>query len=101
MGYIKNHAIIVTGWGKSTNTAHKKALKIFGNLVSNKIMGITNGDTSFFIAPDGSKEGWETSDMYDNKRHEFIQWCKERKEVEYVELFYGEDNGNAEILNHS
>ena len=65
MGYIKHHTIVVTGW--QIKEAHLKAKEVFENnfenepyekpfasrLVSEIIQGLTNGQSSFFIAPDG------------------------------------------------
>lgn len=73
MGYIRHNAIIVTGDSyqgaqQDFEMAHKKAKKLFGNLVSDTIKGVINGYQSFFVAPDGSKEYWTESDEFDEKR---------------------------------
>ena len=60
MGYEKAHAIIVTGYGKHIRSAHRIAMRLFPeNQVSPILTGMTNAFESFFVAPDGSKEGWE------------------------------------------
>lgn len=79
MGYIRHNTIVVTGDSypkaqEKTNSAHKKALELFGDLVSPVIKGKTNGYQSFFVAPDGSKEGWDLSDKYNEKRKELADF---------------------------
>lgn len=79
MGYIRHNAIVVTGGGypeadEKFYKAHKKAKELFDSLVSEVIEGLTNGYKSFFIAPEGSKEGWSLSDIYDLKRHEIASF---------------------------
>ncbi len=107
MGYIKHHTIVVTSSGEFTNNAHNKAKEIFGHLCSVIIYSKCNFYSSFFIAPDGSKEGWDQSDLYDLKRKEFINWINEQayedgsNAISFAELFYGEDNGYSEIVNHN
>ncbi len=108
MGYIKHHAIIVTGWkGEALEDAHKRAKAVFGDMVSPLVKSATNGYISFFIAPDGSKEGWEQSNTSDRERESFINWLEDYMRddkagcLSYVELFYGEDNGEADIVKHN
>jgi hypothetical protein len=42
-------------------------------LVVGPIQAVEGGDVSFFWAPDGSKEGWDTSNLADEWREKFIQ----------------------------
>jgi hypothetical protein len=79
MGYIRHNAIVVTGDGydeaeKKFELAYRKANELFDGLVSNVIKGKINGYQSFFVAPDGSKEGWEISVEYDSKRKELADY---------------------------
>ena len=111
MGTIKHNAIIVTGWDKTNmNTIRKKAKEIFkkhfenvqkGNkLVSNLVPSLMNEDFSFFIAPDGSKEGWQTSNNGDSAREEFIDYLSGQKRCNYIEIYFGGDfQETPEILN--
>lgn len=115
MGYIKHHAIIITGWQKDkVISANKKAKEIFIKhfkesifreikLVSNVIEGVVNAQYSFFIAPDGSKEGWSDSDFADNARAEFIEWIKsgDAGYVEYAEICFGGDDSENTFINTS
>lgn len=112
MGYIKHHTIVVTGWGDSIKAAHKKAIEVFieqnrndpfaipgGRLVSEIISGLSNGQDSFFIAPDGSKEGWDTSENCNDARNEFLNWIDESDSYcEYIEVIFGGDDEYQEIL---
>lgn len=82
MGYIRHQGIIATGSDNSdiggkhdTALAREKALEL-GLPCSEIVRGTTNGYTSFLIAPDGSKEGWEASNVQEAKRKEWIEWAR-------------------------
>jgi len=112
MGYIKHNAAIVTNWDeKKLIKAHSKAKEIFkdkfsddvmieagDNLVSDIIYGIANSQASFFIAPDGSKEGWNTSTKADEARSEFFDWIVSSHNLsDYIEVRFGGDDDNEYI----
>lgn len=108
MGYIKHHAIVVTSSIRELIiSAHEKAKEIFGDTVSNITPPVIKGYESFFIAPDGNKEGWQQSNVGDEKRKSFIEWVNEQayedggNSLDFCEVFYGEDNGRAEIVSHN
>lgn len=124
MGYMRRHAIIVTAFNeKDIERARAEALRIFGQerpvpayvprglkwkpeleigMVSTVVQGVANGELSFFVGPDGSKEGWAHSDEGDSRRAEFVAWLRRPNSMCYwVELFYGDDGGDAAILNRS
>jgi len=109
MGYIKHNAIVVTGWDtKQIEAARLKAIEIFeqcfsdepiskpygSKLVSEIVHGVTNGQLSFFIAPDGSKEGWGTSDNGDEARKQFCDWMQNKDDnyCDYIEIRFGGDD---------
>jgi hypothetical protein len=103
MGYIKHHSIIVTGSPESILDAREKCINIFAHeliedfdnpeqIISSICLGLSNSQHSFFIAPDGSKEGWETSNNCDNAREVFLQWLKENNSCEYIEVYFGGDS---------
>lgn len=115
MGYIKHNAIIVTSWqDDKLLESRNKAIEIFeeyfsdepivkpygGKLVSEIIPGLTNGQSSFFIAPDGSKEGWETSNNGDIARKEFCKWLDSQEDnyCEYIEVRFGGDDHHNTIV---
>ena len=104
MGYIAHRTIIVTSFDitwdepKLAETARKKAIEIFGEgLVSDMVDSVINGYKSFFVAPDGSKEGWPESDEGDVKREEFKKWLREQayddgsNHYDWAEFRYGGD----------
>lgn len=93
MGYHNHHAIIVTAWDeKYIKEAHGKAIEIFGEPCSEVVDSNINGYVSFFIAPDGSKEGWEDSTAGDNRREAFKTWInKHDGYIDAVEIYYGGD----------
>ena len=112
MGYIKHHTIVVTHWDdKKVLETREKAVEIFKEnfsndlhcdgdlLVSPVIYGLTNGYCSFFIAPDGSKEGWGTSDSGNNARKEFLDWLKkEDNYCDYIEVVFGGDDDREGVI---
>jgi hypothetical protein len=113
MGYIKHNTIIVTGWqNEKVLESRNKAIEIFGKnfdqepnvkggeLVSEIIEGVANGQLSFFIAPDGSKEGWKTSQNGDDARREFCNWLNSDSSnyCEYVEIRFGGDDDEISIV---
>lgn len=118
MGYIRHHAVIVTGRLPHTDEektnllkAHEKAKEIFDegapdylksdkSLVSDIVEGTTNYYGSFFIAPDGSKEFWDTSDSFDKCREEFIEFLGSLY-LSWAEISFGDEAGKAKILNES
>lgn len=63
MGYIQHNPILVTGTC-GMHIVRLKALAIFGDvLVSELVSSGVNDIKSFFVAPDGSKEGWEAAEI--------------------------------------
>ncbi|MEZ4926579.1 MAG: hypothetical protein R3A50_09900 [Saprospiraceae bacterium] len=112
MGYFKHHAIIVTGWRDEMDEIHRKAKEVFektfendpydaphaSRLVSEIVDSLSNGTRSFFIAPDGSKSGWATSNNADKAREEFLDWLKKSYAgIDYVEIYYGGDDEHQGI----
>jgi hypothetical protein len=84
MGYVKHDAVIVTVSGYVYDSHYRDTMdpKVeewrgtlpaeWQALVVGPIRGIVNGDVTWFFAPDGSKEGWDTSDLGDSLREQFI-----------------------------
>lgn len=106
MGYIKHNAIVCTAWRKEDAIeAQQMAKKLFNEhekgseiLVSELIGYIINEGYSFFIAPDGSKEGWSTSDNCDKAREKFLDWIlKENNYCDYIEVRFGGDDDDNSI----
>lgn len=97
MGTMHHHAIVVTSWNPGyLKKAHDQATKIF-EWVSPISPEVVNGYTSFFIPPDGSKEGWAESNVGESKRDGFISWLNKdltypdgASQVSWVEVGFGE-----------
>ena len=108
MGYMRHHALAVTSWhSEKLAEAHAEAARLFGTLVTPIVGGAINNEASFFVAPDGSKEGWSDSDEGDRLRAEFTLWLKARAEddgssvLAWVEVQYGDDYHEAKVCDAS
>jgi hypothetical protein len=77
--------------------AHAKAVAIFGDGVTPIFETKLNGVWSFFVLPDGSKEGWEASDEGDARRFAFVAWLDAQRydddstPYHWVEVAIGSD----------
>lgn len=120
MGYLRPTAIVVTAtYDDWAVIARSKALEIFGahkddltgfgmdELVSEMVGRTVNSTYSFFVAWDGSKEGWEPSDRGDSAREQFVAWLREQSygdgssPLDWVEIQYGGDDREARVLSHA
>lgn len=104
MGYNVEHAIVVSSWDKKLLAkAHKKASAIFPH-VSEMVPHISNGGASFFVPPDGSKEGWDESNDGNARRKTFTDWLNKRRyedgstSLRWIEVLYADDEHRAEIV---
>lgn len=108
MGYQRHHTIVVTTINLFIKEVHQKAKEIFGTECSEIVSSGLNGVYSFFIAPDGSKENRQESENGDKRRSLFIEWINAQADEEdgsncisFFEVFYGDEEGNCEIINHN
>lgn len=124
MGMFRHHVLIVTGSSEERiKQAHEKALEIcspkaivhrgvfvggppepqdFKHLVSPLAGPFINSQYSFAVWPDGSKEGWGTSDYAEELRNKFIEELQAGEYwVEWVLVEFGGDYGPAVILSDS
>ena len=109
MGYMVHHAIVVTdrAYEDWIVTAHDVARRLFGEQVSEIVASPINGYRSFFIAPDGSKEGWPESDEGDIRRAAFREWlhaCEyddHSSPLVWVEVQYGDDDMETRVIDDS
>jgi len=99
MGIIQHNSIIVSG-----NTAFEEdfqkvydfANNLFGSLVTPIITTDLNRYTFFFVAPDGSKEGWAESDSGDENRKQLCDYIDSlvfedgSNGINYVDVSHGE-----------
>ena len=92
--------------------AHEAAVRILGkypsaalpteSLVSNLVVHIVNGGGSFFISPDGSKLGWDTSIGVSEAREKFIQWLNNSvRPYDWALIVLGGDDDKFEVIDHS
>ena len=108
MGHNRHHAIVVTSWDvEKLKIVHEYAKNIFAQGCSEIVSSHWNSYDSFFIAPDGSKEGWPESEKGDSDREFFIDFIRKQvyedgsSSIRFVELFYGDDNGESKIVTHN
>lgn len=108
MGYMRHHTIVVTSFSdEKIRPAHDRAVDVFGSTASSIVEGVVNGHCSFFIAPDGSKEGWPESDTGDRLRAEFIKWLDGQRfgdgssPFDWAEIQFGDDCHVTKIVCHS
>lgn len=106
MGYIRHHAILVTSWDdEKIEAAHRRASEIF-RAVSPILSSQINAFRSFFIPPDGSKEGWAESDAGDSLRDAMIDWLNDQAYgdgstvFDWAEIQYGDDSHENKVLRH-
>jgi len=111
MGYMRHHAIIVTSWDQENLVkAHNQASSLIWQLelphsMLGPILGPTvNGMSTFLIAPDGSKEFWDTSENGDELRKQFTTWLDEQRYsdgsscLDWVEVQYGDEKKITKII---
>lgn len=111
MGYIKHNTIIITSYIEdSIREVREMAHNVFNKwlgpydgskniMVSEVISGVVNGQYSFFISPDGSKEGWEDSNKGDYARDELYEWFLNNETYcDFIEVRFGGDDNICEIV---
>lgn len=106
MGCMRHHALVVTASSEERATvAHAKAAEIFasfGELVSPLLKSPVNSYWSFFVAPDGSKEGWGTSEDGDQARNALVEWLQPQAGyIHWVEVQYGDDDLETRVTRDS
>ena len=107
MGYIRHNAIVVTSWADKAIEAAADFADDLGLQVIGPSEKKMNCYRSLLICPDGSKEGWEESRHSDSLRHAFRLWLNAQRyedgssPIEWVEVAYGSDDANAEIVFHA
>lgn len=103
MGFVRHHAIIVTGFrAKEAEKAYEFAKGLEMSLSEIKTSPV-NGYISFCVFTDGSKEGWPDSDKGDEQRKAFIEYLRSEfiednsSYLEWVEVWYGGDDSDAGV----
>lgn len=116
MGYMVHHMIVVTSYHlELVQRAHARAREIFcvPRMAAGKHMQVTDILTSpvnhyytFFVPPDGSKEGWSDSEDGDARRALFITWLNAQRfedgstSLKWAEVQYGDDSRDNRMLRH-
>ena len=116
MGRYSHHTIVVTAMQGDdypyAKRAHTVAKKIFKDICQvSPLMPNKFGDCSFAVFPDGSKEGWDTSNQADHARQLFVSELARRSALkwqdihhlncDYVEIQFGGDGEpEAKIISH-
>ncbi len=110
MRNIRHHALIVTcNDRKVLESIRNKALELYKlymeasnglHLVSEIKDSIVNHYASFFIIPDGSKEGYDASDDGDVIREKLMAYIKpmcssEEYHLSFGEISFGADDGTT------
>jgi len=105
MGYIKHDAVVVTGSEKDVKRLHVHAEKLFMQSTVSAVLGpLVNRTYSFFVAPDGSKEGWESSNKQDKARDKFIRFLLKHKKdlhADWVHISFGGDQEKTIVIKSS
>lgn len=99
MGYIAHDAIIVTGWNKEDVTKARDVASEcgLGHLLSGVNESLINGYYSFCIFPDGSKEGWDMSNHYEERRAQWMEWMDREGRANFVCIRFGGDTESPYI----
>jgi len=115
MGYMVHHMIVVTcGIEELINAAHEKATELFGQDnhrrgyigVSSIMKSPVNHYHTFFVPPDGSKEGWTDSEDGDVARASFVEWLDAQRyedgsaSLNWALVQYGDKARDNRILRH-
>ena len=106
MGYMRHHAIVVTcSYGDHLKKAHAEATRL-DMRPSPVIDSHINGEQSFLVPPDGSKEGWGESSDGDERRNTFVEYMNRQRygdgsgPLDWAEVMYGDDNGECDVVRH-
>jgi hypothetical protein len=93
VGYYVHHTIVVTGWKPEALIAAHIFAQQTGAQVSSIVKSAMNGWGSFFVAPDGSKEGWADSEKGDTSRAQIKRWLRTDKSgsLRWYEVAWPED----------
>jgi hypothetical protein len=102
-----HHAIIVSSCSDPLiEQAHREAVAA-GCKPSEITPATVNGYRSFFVPPDGSKEGWEASNDGNAARDVLVAWLRSQAYddgstlLEWAEVAFHGDGGESNVLRHS
>lgn len=100
MGYMRHHSILVSVWSKDrADEIYERAKCEFGDeMVTMNSKPLTNGYWIIHVMPDGSKEGWDTSDEFDESRDRFVEYLDEFKWCDYAIVQWADDDGDNRVV---
>ena len=95
MGTFQHHAVIVTGNANDDELRRTREIAEGLGCACTDIVGSpVNGFHSFTVMPDGSKEGWEASDVGDSQRERLLDHLVASAHW-WVEVSWGELGAGA------
>lgn len=109
MGYMRHNAIVITGWDERVDKTREFAKSILPKehseprhndrptIISEILVSPMNAYRTFFIGPDGSKEGWLDSEMGNEFRSKLIAYLQDNPHCDWAEIQYGDDGGSTQI----
>lgn len=107
MGYNRHHAIVITTFDKTLIEQALEQAEILCDQCSPIMAAPLNGWNTILVPPDGSKEGWEESDLGDAGRAKLIEWLDSKRyddgssPFSWVEVQYGDDDRETKVTAHS
>lgn len=99
MGVENNECIVATTWNDEAVEKIKAWVMTLGEREQSLfafVPALTNGKTTIFLAPDGSKKGWETAEQGEALRNQVIELLQTfdyedgSSPFDWVEVGYGE-----------
>lgn len=102
MGHIKHHTMSVVDYGYPNSyielkKARNKTIEL-GMTASDIVTSPVNEYHSFFVAPDGSKEGWNESLIGDKQREELVNFIRrECPSLVFAEVAINVDGKEVDI----
>lgn len=107
MGYIKHQAVIAVVIDDSSDVDQLRRQlaelidKPFNRSAEQLLVGPTpslvNGYVTYALLPDGSKEGWSTSDLGDRARQIFIDHFRALGGTQVIEVSFDEDSVTSAV----
>ena len=102
MGYFKHECLVVSGDYAAVTRAHGEACQLFddigyGRLVSGIKPHAVNCGASFFVSPDGSKEGWEPSNKCAEARGALVVHLRTTS-LEWALILLGGDDEEFRVI---
>lgn len=74
MSHVRHHYLIVTTYCEDKATAALMQANACGLQTTELLLSPVNNYWTFFVGPDGSKEGWEDSEAGNQRRAAFCEW---------------------------